>query len=176
MLHTFVAQVQPKTATRFGFVVMLAAFPALTGCHLRPALRPYEGQWVLNARQTGSESNSSTRPLMTLKLSQHHRSLKGVLVMPAKFHEEEDGTFNTVETPAITRYVTAVRWGRPQLDLVLGKKPGRSFFPIMLAGPDHLVIDGFVGQVPPWLFERETSISIISLATDWPHQEVTTSK
>jgi hypothetical protein len=167
MVPPFAALVQAEPQKHLCRFLLLAGTIALAGCHLRPNLKPYAGQWVLNARPTGDGTQNGSLPLMTLKLEQHHHQLTGILLSPQYFDEKADGTFNSVKTPLKSRAVTGVRWDRPQLDLAIGEHPDREYLPIMLADPDHLILAGFHGHVPPWRFERVTSLPDLQIETHW---------
>ncbi len=136
-----------------GSLFCFASVVLLTGCVHRPPLKPYVGTWVLNAKRTGDDTRA-TYPMMTLQLSEHHRTLKGQLVSPSKFTEDLDGSFHGPELPLKTRIIEDVRFNHPLFDVKYRDEGSIAYAPIMLIDADHLVLGGFPGLVPPWKFDR----------------------
>ena len=95
--------------------------------------------------------------------------LKGTLTQPHFFTEEASGAFVGITGPVRTRPVMSSARGS-NLVLQIGVRPDIDKATIALDGKDHLRLDFFGGQVPPWVFERVLAGREVAVASDWPVQ------
>jgi hypothetical protein len=138
------------------------------GCLRRAPLKPYVGNWVLNASPTGA-TTSTTHPIMTLALVVRQRRLQGSLVRPGHLTEEADGTYHSLSSTVTTFTVVGQRSNHPLLDLTLKDAASHTdHLPIMLIDTEHLVVGGFPGSVPPWRFEKVKTLPPLELFATGP--------